>query len=74
MQFRLGADIDAAGRVVQEQDFGFRSQPTTDDGLLLIAATERGDRHSHARRLDAQTLAPFALPAAAHRPAAKMPP
>ena len=36
--------VDAARRVVEEQDLGLRRQPARDDDLLLVAAAERRDR------------------------------
>ena len=40
----LGADVDAAGRVVEQQDPRLRREPAGDHDLLLVAAAERGDR------------------------------
>jgi hypothetical protein len=34
----LRADIDALGRLVEDQDIRIRKQPARDDDLLLIAA------------------------------------
>ena len=40
----LGADIDAACRIEQQQHPAFRQQPFSDRDLLLIAAAEAGAR------------------------------
>src|SRR4051812_2779302 len=39
----LGPDVDAAGRVVQEQHARAEREPAGDDHLLLVAARERRD-------------------------------
>ena len=36
----LGADVDAAGRIVEQEDLGPDLQPLADDDLLLVAAGE----------------------------------
>ena len=38
---RLGADIDALGRLVENQQLGVAGKPARDDDLLLIAARQR---------------------------------
>ena len=43
IDFLLGADVDAAGRLVQEQDAWFGSKPFADHDFLLIAARQRRD-------------------------------
>ena len=40
VEFVLGADIDAAGRIEQQQDAAFGEQPFGDRDLLLVAAGE----------------------------------
>ena len=40
----LGADVDAARRVVEQQQLGIGGQPAGDQRLLLVAAGQRGDR------------------------------
>ena len=40
----LGADVDAARRLVEQQDLAFGRDPAGDDGLLLVAAAEQPDR------------------------------
>ena len=40
----LGADIDAARRLVEQEDAGTRRDPAADDRLLLVAAAELADR------------------------------
>ena len=37
----LGADVDAARRLVEEQDARLAEQPFADDDLLLVAAREQ---------------------------------
>ena len=36
----LGADVDAARRLVEDQDVGVAREPLGDDDLLLVAAGE----------------------------------
>ena len=50
----LGADVDAAGRVVEDNEVGIGLQPLGQDDLLLVAAGQGGDDLSRRRRLDAQ--------------------
>jgi hypothetical protein len=38
--FRVRADVDAPGRLVQDQEAGIRRQPAGQQRLLLIAAGE----------------------------------
>ena len=45
----LGADIDAARRIEEQQDAAFRQQPFGDGDLLLVAAGKRRHRASTAR-------------------------
>jgi hypothetical protein len=40
----LGADIDAAGRLIQDQHLGPGQQPLGDGHLLLVAAGEELDQ------------------------------
>ena len=40
----LGADIDADGRLVDDQDVALRGQPFGDADLLLVAAAQAVDR------------------------------
>ena len=40
----LGADVDAAGRLVEDEEAGGGHQPLADHDLLLVAAGERLDR------------------------------
>ena len=44
VHFRLGADVDAAGRLVDDQDARLERQPAGQHHLLLIAAREVLDR------------------------------
>ena len=50
----LGADVDAAGGLVQDQDVGHRQQPAGDQHLLLVAARQQLDELVHAGRLDVE--------------------
>ena len=52
----LGADVDAAGRVVQDEDPRLGHQPLGDDDLLLVAAREGLDRDVDRGRLDGEAL------------------
>ena len=40
IDFGFGADIDASGGLVEEEDFGFFSHPAGDEEFLLVAAGE----------------------------------
>ena len=44
VQIGLGLDVDADGRLVDDQDLGVRRQPLGDRDLLLVAAGEVADR------------------------------
>src|SRR5712691_711684 len=55
VEFGLRADIDAARRIVQQQNFRLRAQPARDDAFLLVAAAEAGDRRLRPGRLHRQT-------------------
>ena len=48
----LGADVDAARRLVEEQNIGLRQQPTAKNDLLLVAAGEVFDERFLRRRFD----------------------
>src|SRR5690606_23658431 len=52
----LGADVDAAGRLVEDEQVGLGVQPLAQDDLLLVAAGELADDGHHGRRLDVQVL------------------
>src|SRR5258708_32286941 len=56
MDLGLGADVDAAGRLVEEKYPGARMQPAGDDHLLLIAAGKVADAHVGALRPDAELV------------------
>ena len=45
-----GADVDARGRLAEQQDPGVAAQAARHDHLLLIAAAERRDRRVAAAR------------------------
>ena len=50
----LGADVDAARRLVEEQDVAIAQQPFGDHDLLLVAAREQAHLLLDRRRLDVQ--------------------
>ena len=43
VDLRLGADVDAAGRLVEDQHLGLDLQPARQQHLLLVAARQRAD-------------------------------
>ncbi len=53
----LGADVDAARRLVEDEQRGLRVQPLAQHHLLLVAAGELGDRQVDRGRADRQALA-----------------
>src|ERR1700723_828197 len=50
----LGADVDPAGRLVEDEQPGAGGEPLADHDLLLIAARKEGNRLTRARRDDTQ--------------------
>ena len=52
----LGADVDAAGRLVEEQDLGLDQEPAGEDALLLVAAGKARHRGVAAGGLDRRVL------------------
>ena len=52
----LGADVDAARRLVEEQDLRARHDPAADDRLLLVAAAEVADRPVDRERPEVEAL------------------
>ena len=52
----LGADVDAAGGLVEEQELGLGQEPAGEDALLLVAPREAGDRRAAAGGLDREPL------------------
>ena len=40
VDLRLGADVDADGRLVEDEELGAVVQPFADDDLLLVAARQ----------------------------------
>ena len=52
----LGADVDAAGRLVQDQDLRLAGDPAGEDNLLLVAARQLADRLLQRWRLDAKAF------------------
>ena len=53
----LGADVDAAGRLVEDEHVRSGVDPLREDHLLLVAAGQLAGRHHHIRGLDVQVLA-----------------
>ena len=56
LDLRLGADVDAAGGLVEEQQLGRRQQPAGEQHLLLVAAGEVGDDRLRVGRADVEGL------------------
>ena len=52
----LGADVDAARRLIEDEDVRLGVEPFADDDLLLIAARERADSGIPRGGLDPQGL------------------
>ena len=52
----LGADVDAAGRLVEDQQARLRGQPFGEDDLLLVAARQRADHLLDAGHLDVELV------------------
>ena len=50
IDFRLGADVDADGRFVEDEELGAVVEPFADHDLLLVAARQAGDRRRARRR------------------------
>ena len=50
VELRPGADVDAAGRLVEQQDLGRAEQPAREHDLLLVAAGQGADRRGSGRR------------------------
>ena len=48
VDLRLGADIDADGRLVEDEQLGAVVQPFADDDLLLVAARQAGGQRAPA--------------------------
>src|SRR5580704_81546 len=63
-----GADIDAAGRLVEDDDRGILRQRLGDHDLLLIAAGELDDARLAQQRGDLEPLDPAARQLVAHEP------
>ena len=57
VDLELGAHVDAAGRLVEDQQVRVGEHPLGQDDLLLVAAGELADAVVDARRLGAQPLA-----------------
>ena len=56
VDFGLGTDVDAARRLVEQEDLGLDQEPPRQDALLLVASREAGDRRVTAGGLDRQLL------------------
>src|SRR3954454_7418282 len=56
IEVALGADVDAARRVIEQQHSGLRRQPARHHDLLLVAARQRGDRRLGISHLDLQPV------------------
>ena len=56
----LGADVDAARGLVDDQQLGLGGQPLGDDHLLLVAAAHRGRGHVEGAGLDLELGGPRA--------------
>ena len=65
VDFRLGADIDADRRLVEDEQLGAVVQPLADDDLLLVAA--RQARRQRAARLGVLMLQIADLPVGVRR-------
>ena len=57
MHLGLGADVDAARRLVEDQQRGIGVEPFAQHHLLLIAARQLGDGEIDRWRADGQPLA-----------------
>ena len=68
VELLLGADVDAAGRIVEQDDARVGHQPLGDDDLLLVAAGQGRDRLVGLADLDLQLRAIAASIAALARP------
>ena len=67
VDLRLGADVDAARRLVEDQDPALRRQPLGQHDLLLVAAGQPGGDGVEARGAHAQALEVGSRPARARR-------
>ncbi len=56
VDLRLGSDVDALGRLVEDQHGRLGRQPAGQGHLLLVPAGEVLHRRLHRRRLDPQTV------------------
>ena len=63
VDLRLGADVDAAGRLVQQQHARCGGQPLADHHLLLVAARQRAGRLLRRRRCGSPACRWYAAPA-----------
>ena len=64
----LGADVDAARRIEQQQDAAFGQQPFGDGDLLLVAAGERADAGPQCAAVDVDPLKDGATAAVSRGP------
>ena len=56
VELGLDADVDAARRLVEDEDRRVGEQPAGEDRLLLVAAGELADRLAHRGEADAELL------------------
>ena len=56
IDFDLGADVDADGRLVEDEELGAVIEPFADDDFLLVAAGQAGGIGVAGGRLDLQIL------------------
>src|SRR3954469_6066729 len=56
MALPLGADVDAARRLVEDQHGRLRREPLREGALLLVPARQRRDRLAHAGRPDPELV------------------
>src|SRR5229473_2199505 len=56
MDLRLSPDVNAAGRLVKDEDSRGHHEPPADEDFLLVATTERGDFDSLRPGVDRQRL------------------
>ena len=74
VDLRARADVDAAGRLVEQQHPAVAQQPAGQHDLLLVAAGQGADDAGHVGRPDVEGLAPASRAAARSAPPARKPP
>lgn len=69
----LGADVDASGRLIEDEDVRLRDNPLGEQHFLLVTTGEGGDIHIDVMALDVEVLAVLfnflALKVVVHNPA-----